>query len=130
MAMQHVNERPIGALVADAAGQLSTLMRKEVELARVEVKRDVAAAAVGTAGFGVAAALALVAALVLSAAAVLGLGTWIPMWLAALLVGGAEATVAGLAALAGRRAVRAVQPPERVLRTLKADVECLRHPSS
>jgi hypothetical protein len=122
--------RPIATLLSDAATQVTELARQEMELARVDLRHDVAAASVTAAGFGVAGAAALVGVVFVCLAAMFALGEWLPMWASALIVGGVVLGGAGVCALVARRAMRRVQPPRRTLRTLKEDATCLRRPSS
>jgi hypothetical protein len=123
-------ERPISVLVSDAATQLSQLARQEMDLARLEIREDVAAATTGAAGFGLAGGAALVGVVFLALAAMFGIATWLPMWVSAAIVGGASLLAAAVFAMVGRRAMVRVGPPERTVRTLKEDVECLRHPTN
>ena len=61
---------------------------------------------------------------VLIAAAVLGLATVLPAWLAALIVGVVILVVAGVAALIGKKKVSEAGPavPERTVASVKEDV--------
>jgi len=130
MASNGHDERPIGVLVGDAASQLSRLAHQEMELARVELRNDLTAMTAGVAGLGVAGGAALVGVVFLCLAAMFGIGEALPMWAAALIVGGALLSGAGLFALVGRHAIGRIGPPERTVRTLKEDVRCLRHPNN
>jgi len=122
--------RPIGELVTDAVTQLNELVRQEVDLARAELREDAAAAVVGAAGLGVAGGAALVGAIFVCLGATFGIAEAWPLWVAALVVGGAVLTAAAVAAFLGRRALRAVGRPERTIRTLKEDARSIRHPTS
>lgn len=118
-------DRSIGELFADLAQQTGTLVRQEVELARVEmthkatrVGKDVAFLAIG--GLVVYAGF-----LGIMATAVLLLGAaGLPWWLAALLVG---LVVLGAGYLLVQRGLSALKreelAPRQTLETLKEDKE-------
>src|SRR3954470_7304848 len=63
----------LGELVATATRDLSSLMRQEVELAKVEIKRDVVAAGKGAGMFGGAGIAALFGLLFVSISAAYGI---------------------------------------------------------
>jgi membrane protein implicated in regulation of membrane protease activity len=66
-----------------------------------------------------------------SLAAVLGLGTWMALGWAALIVAGAWAVLAVVLAVAGRRTLASVEPkPERAIESVKEDAAWVRHPRS
>src|SRR5215211_8652169 len=81
-----MRERPVGELVKELAGQTSTLVRQEIQLAQAELssKGKLAGRGAGMlAGAAVAAQLALGA---LTACLIAALDTAMPLWLAALIV--------------------------------------------
>lgn len=123
-------DRSIGELVAEAAGEVSTLVRKELELAKAELKEDVAAVGKGAGAFGAAAFAGYLALLFLSLAAMFGLATVLPTWAAALVVAGCYLVAAGVAALVGKASFARMTGLPRTTRTIKEDVEWARHPSS
>src|SRR6478609_10189675 len=80
-------DRSIGKLVADATEDLSTLVRGEIELAKIELKQTAVQAAAGSVMFIVAgtfAFLALIMLLIALAFGLIALGVW--PWLAFLIV--------------------------------------------
>lgn len=109
-------------LVAATAAAASELVRDEIELARLELKQDLKAQArsaiwLAAAGIG---ALMILAMLLVSA--VLGLGTVVAGWGAALIIAGAVALVTAIAALLGYlKLVR--RPLATTRKTLKEDLE-------
>jgi len=121
-----VEDRSVGSLVRDAASEVSLLLRKEVELARLEVREEVVHAKASAARFGVTAFCGYLAAVLLSLAAAWGLAEVVPVGVAFAIVGVFYALVAGLAFLAARRRMARVNPPEETVRTLKEDVEWLK----
>src|SRR5690242_6826152 len=121
-------EMPTGELVGRLAGQVSELVRGELELARTELaeKGRRAGAGAGLAGAGGVVALYGVGALVAAAVAALAL-VW-PAWLAALVVGVVVLAVGGGLALADRSQLRRATPPapEHAVQSVRDDVTAVR----
>jgi len=92
--------------------QVSTLVRDELALAKVEMVEKGKRAGLGIGLFGTAGVFALygVSALLVTIGAVLAL--WLPAWLAALIVAVVLFAAAGIAALVGRTQVKQATPPE------------------
>ena len=117
-------ERPLGELFSDMTSQVQSLLRKEVELAKLETKEQMAKASKAGAMFGAAGVTAFFAALLLSFAAAWGLAEAIPTGLAFLAVGLLFAVLAGLLFTAGRKKLGSFKPvPEQTIKTLRKDVE-------
>lgn len=117
------DEPSIGALVAEASRDLSTLLRAEVDLAKAEIKDEARTAAKGGAMFGAAAFLGLLAVILLSIALAYGLitlGVW--TWLAFVIVAVLYLLLAAVLVLIGRKAVSQVGPPERTIRSVRETV--------
>jgi hypothetical protein len=120
-----------GQLVGEIAADLSTLMRKEVELARAEIAATAAKAGKGAGLLGGAGYATHMLALFGSLALVFAIGDETGLGWAALIVAGAWALVTGGLAVAGRRTLRQVSPkPERTVESLKEDAQWVRHPRS
>jgi uncharacterized membrane protein YqjE len=117
-------ERPTGELVKDLSAQVSTLVRQELELAKVELTAKGKQAGIGAGMFGGAGLFALFGVGALVACAILALATAVAAWLSALIVAVVLMAVAGVMALMGRaRAKRAGPPvPEQTVETVKEDV--------
>ncbi|HET6510118.1 MAG TPA: phage holin family protein [Baekduia sp.] len=124
----HLRDRPTGELVKDLSTQVSTLVRQELELAKVELTAKGKQAGIGAGMFGGAGLFALYGVGALVATAIIALSTALAAWLAALIVGVALLAIAGVMALMGRaRAKRAVPPmPEQTVATVKEDVRFTR----
>jgi Flp pilus assembly protein TadB len=124
------SDASLGELVATATRDLSTLMRQEVELAKVEIKRDVAAAGKGAGMFGGAGIAALFGLLFVSIAAAYGI-EWlgVPLGCSFFAVGALYLIAAGLLALTGKKSLSKMGPPEKTIETLKDDVEWAKHPT-
>jgi hypothetical protein len=102
--------RSVGELLGDISGDLSTLVRQEIALAKAEVRQSASDAGRGAgllSGAGVAALLMLV---FVSVSAWWGLGQYLGREWSALVVAGIWAIAAGVLALAGRARLRRVAP--------------------
>lgn len=118
-------ELSTAALVKQLSEQVSTLMRDELKLARLEMTRKGKAAGTGVGMIGGAGVIALYGLACLVACAVIAIAGAVTAWLAALIVGIALLVAAGLAALLGRsRLQRATPPvPQEAAESVKADVD-------
>ncbi|MGI9032472.1 MAG: phage holin family protein [Acidimicrobiales bacterium] len=117
-------ERPLGELLSDLTSQVQALVRKEMELAKAEVKEEVSKAGKGIGAFAAAGVVAFIAAIVLAFAAAWGLAELIATGLAFLVVGVLLLAVAAVAALKGKAKLAEVSPmPEQTVETVKQDVE-------
>jgi hypothetical protein len=117
----------IGRLVADASRDISTLLSKEIELAKSELKVSVTAGGVGVAFFAGAAFIALLGVIMLSVAIAYfihwaGLGLH---W-SFLIVFGLYLLLAGLLGFLGYRKVKQVKAPERAIEQGKEIPKALR----
>jgi uncharacterized membrane protein YqjE len=119
-----LRERPIGDLLKQLAEETSTLVRKELELARAEVTEKGKEAGIGFGMFGGAGVAGLLALGSLTACLIALLATAMEVWLAALIVTALWAVVAGVLALAGRNKVQEATPPApQTIETIKEDVQ-------
>lgn len=118
--LHQTEQQSLGELFKALASDTGILVRKEVELAKTEMAgkaKVVAKDGAMIAGGGV---LAFYASLVLLAALVLALGTIMPLWASALLVGVLLAAGAGALAFIGVKKLKKVDPaPRETIRTLK-----------
>jgi uncharacterized membrane protein YqjE len=111
-------------LVKQLSGQLSLLIRKELDLAKAELTEKGKAAGVGAGMFGGAGVVALLALGALTAAVILLLDKGMEAWLAALIVAALYGAIAAVLALVGRDRVREGMPPaEQTIETVKEDVQ-------
>jgi hypothetical protein len=122
---EELRERPMGDLVKQLAGQTSTLVRQELDLAKAEMSQKAGVAGKGAGLLGGAAAIGLLAAGALTTCLILALSEVVPDWLAALIVALVMGAVAAVLALQGRNRIRAATPPmpEQTVETVKEDVE-------
>lgn len=118
--------RSLSELVGDMTQDLSTLLRKEVELAREEIKVEVTKAARAGGGFGAAAYAGVLAGVGLVMTLGFLLDEVMPTWVAFLIVTVLLAAGASVAFLAGKQQLRTIDPvPEQTIETLKEDKQWL-----
>jgi putative superfamily III holin-X len=122
-----VDDPSVGQLVADASTHLSTIVRGEIELAKLELRSSVKNAGTGI-GMFLGAAVLLLFSLVYAfqslAEGIAALGVY--RWLAFLIVFVFQVLVAGLLAYLGFKKVKRVKAPERTIRTTKETVDYLK----
>jgi len=119
-------ERSLGELFGDMTRDFSTLIRKEVELAKTELKEEATTAGKAGAMLGGAAVVGLVAFIILSMTLAFALDTFLWRWLSFLIVTVVLAAVAGILASIGKKKLAAVNPtPEMTVQTLKEDAQWL-----
>lgn len=129
--MRPLEDRSLGDLLEQMSSEMRTLVRKEVELAKLELgqKASTGGRKVGLAVVG--GVLAYTGWLVLLAAAVAAIALVLPVWAAALIVGGALVLGGGgLLAVGLLGLLRLGIKPERTLRTLKEDQRWLQTATS
>ena len=120
-----LKERSFGELAKDLSSEISTLVRKELELFRAEMREKGRIAAPGLAMFGAAGIAGLAAAGATTAFAILVLDTFMPAWLAALIVAAVLGVAAALLGMRGKQRVEEVGTPvpEQTVESVKEDVE-------
>ena len=119
------DERSVGELLRELSAETSTLVRQEVQLAKAELTEKAKQAGRG-AGLVVGAAvmgLALLGAFAAFLIAVIALA--VPVWLSAAIVTVLYGVIAGVLALAGKKALQQAVPakPEQTIDTLKEDAQ-------
>jgi uncharacterized membrane protein YqjE len=119
------HERPTADLLRDLSDQTTTLVRKEIELAKVELSAKGKTAATGAGMFGGAGLFGVFAFGALTACIIAALATFLATWLAALIVAAVYGAIAGVLALQGRNKVQRATPPvpEQAVESTKEDVE-------
>ncbi|MDO9353766.1 MAG: phage holin family protein [Solirubrobacteraceae bacterium] len=116
-------DESIGALLKQLSEQTTTLVKQELELARAELTEHGKRAGVGAGLVGGGGVVALYAGGALTAALIAALATGMATWLAALIVGGVYAAVAGVLAIVGKnKVVEATPPAPQTAETIKEDV--------
>lgn len=105
------HDRSVGQLVGDLAADVTHLAHLEAQLAAREVAEKAKRGARGGGMFAAAGVLAFYAGAALLLAAGIALALVWPAWLAALVIGVVLLAAAGIAALAGRSALKQAMPP-------------------
>ena len=119
------DERSVGELVQQLSQHTTTLIRQELRLAQSELQEKGKRVGIGAGMFGGAGLVALYGVGALVAAAIIGIGTLLEPWIAALIVGVVLLAVAGVLALTGRKQVERGTPPlpEQAIESAKRDVD-------
>ena len=123
-----LRELPIGELVGRLSEQVSHLVRDELRLALAELKQKGKRAGIGAGLTGAAGVISLYGLAVLVAAVIAALALVLPVWAAALIVGGVLLLLAGALALAGIGQVKRGTPPtpDQAIASTKRDVETVK----
>jgi hypothetical protein len=124
-AQPELRDQSIGELVKDLAGETSTLVRREIDLAKAEMTERAKLAGKGAATLAAGAIAALLALGALTACLIAALDLAMPTWLAALIVAVVYAAIAGVLAQTGRKQVQEATPPvpEETIESVKEDVQ-------
>jgi hypothetical protein len=110
----------VGQLIGEVTKDLSTLMRQELELAKVEVKAEAKKAGQGAGMFGAAGFAGYMVLMFLSFALWWALANVMDVGLAALIVAILWAVIGAVAFVLGRKKFQQVHPkPERTVETLQ-----------
>ena len=118
------DERTLGQVVSDLSTELTTLMKQEVQLAKVELKEEVAKVGKGAGMLGGAGFAGWFVLLFLSLALTFLLDNWLPLEASALITAGVWAVVAAVLALVGRKELKESNPQlPKTQETLKEDVQ-------
>jgi len=120
-------KRPLGAVITSAIDGTRTLMKKQVELAKIEVTEAVSVRAKGAGMLAGAGVMALYALGFVAAAGAVALALVLPAWAANLIVAAVFVAIAGALFLIGRKALKtAPTTPEQTQETLKEDARWAR----
>jgi uncharacterized membrane protein YqjE len=120
-----MRERPTGELLKELSDHTTTLVRKEIELAKAELGEKGKKAGLGAGMFGGAGLFGAFAFAALTTCIVVALDYAMPLWLAALIVAVVYGAIAGVLALQGRNKVQEAAPPvpEQATESVKEDVQ-------
>ncbi len=118
------DEPPLTDLVSDVSSKVQELVRKELELAKLETKEQMSRGAKAGGLLVAGGVVGFVALLLLAMAAAWGLAEVMPAGFAYLIVGVLFVAVAGACAQAGRKKLAEFKPvPEKTMQTVKQDVQ-------
>jgi len=119
-----VNDRSLGDLFGELTRETSTLVRQEMQLAKTELSQKASSVGKDVGSLAVGGAIAYAGLLALIAAVIVGLGSMIPMWLSALIVG---VVVAGIGFFMLQKGLNALKQenlaPKQTIETVKEDAE-------
>jgi hypothetical protein len=122
-----VTDSSVGQLISEVTGDLSKLMRQELELAKAEVKQEATKSGKAVGMLGGAGFAGYMVALFLSIALWWGLANVMDEGWAALIVAALWAVIAAVLASVGRKRLREVNPrPERTIQTIKEVPDALK----
>lgn len=123
-----VPKRSLFKLIADIPTLLVDLVRGELDSLKQELIGKIKHAGIGIGLLAGAAMFAFFAVLVFIASAVFGLGTVLPMWLSALIIGAGVLLIAVLLALVGVANVKKGVPPAptQTIESVKKDVRAIK----
>lgn len=123
--MQQTDERSLKELIGDLSGSVSTLFRKEIQLARAETSEKITQSMVAVGAIAGGAILALAALLVLLQALVIALSELgVPPGWASLIVGVVVAAIAYFMIHKGTNDLKASSlAPDRTMDSLRRDAQ-------
>jgi hypothetical protein len=120
----------LGEIISDISDGLSQLFRKEVELAKAEIRVEAAKAGKAAGMFGGAGLAAWLTAIMASFALAFGLGNVMDLGWAALIVAVIWAVVAAVLFVVARGRAKEVSPlPRQTVESLKEDAQWLKNPT-
>jgi hypothetical protein len=115
--------RPLSQIVQEMLTHLTELVRSEIRLARAELRGDLAQVARAGVFIAAGAAFGLYAAGFVLLGVVYALGTYVPPWLAALIVGLAVGLIAAIFLKIGRTKLKQADlKPDKTVRSLQENV--------
>jgi uncharacterized membrane protein YqjE len=124
-------EQSLGELLGRVSRDFSELVSTQVELAKVEIREEIAAAGRGAGILTGGAFCAYLAVILLSFAAAWGLSEIVPEGVAFLIVGAVYAVAAAVLLPKGKDRLSQVRPvPEKTAETVKEDVQWAREQMS
>ncbi len=123
--MQHTDERSLKGLLSDLSGSISTLFRKEIQLARAETSEKITQSLVALGAIAGGAILALAALMVLLQALVIAITEMgVPPGWASLIVGVVVAAIAYFMIHKGTNDLKASSlAPTRTMDSLRSDAQ-------
>jgi hypothetical protein len=121
-------QRSVPEVLQDIVGNLQDIIRSEFRLAKTEITEEASKAARPAAAFGMGLISGIYGIGFMLLAAVYGLSTVMPAWLAALLVGVILAIVAVAVIGSGREKLRRTNlSPDKAIKSLEENVQWAKH---
>lgn len=113
-------DRSLGELFSQLSSQFSTLMQKEIALAKAELRAEAKKAGKAGSLLGGAAFTGTMTVLLLSFAAAWGLAELVPTWVGFLIVGAVYGIVTAVLGLTGKKEAQQIDPtPHATVETLQ-----------
>ncbi len=118
-------DRPIGELLRELGDEISTLVRQEIALAKVEIAEKTKPALASAGMFGGTALLGLGAFGALTTCLIALIALKVDVWIAALIVAVVYGLAAYVLAQTGKKKLHQAAPlvPEQTAQTVKEDIE-------
>lgn len=129
-AIPEIDTTSIGSLVKDASEQVSTLVRSEIELAKLEITQSVKTGLKGAIFFIGAAVIGLVSLIFVWFVLAEVIAIWLPHWAAYLIVLGLMVLMIGLLVFLGVKKIKQVKKPEKTIETLSQTASTLKAAAS
>lgn len=122
------NARSLGELVGDLPGLVVELVKAEIASLKNELAGKAKSAGFAVAFFAVAAFLLLTAWATFVTFVIIGLSSWLPAWLSALIVTVLFALVAVVLVLIGVKSIKKAVPPvpQESIESIKQDVQAFK----
>ena len=121
------DERGIGELFSELAGETGTLIRQEISLAQVEMTAKAASVGRNVGVVAAGGAVAYAGLLAIMAGIIIAVSYVIPLWIAAILVGGITAVGSYMAIAASLTELRNLDvTPSKTVDSLKEDARWLK----
>ncbi len=128
---EDLKEQPLPQLLKQLSQETTTLLKKEIELAKAEARESGKKAGMGAGMFGGAGIVGFLALAGFTAFLILLLvELGLDGWLSALIVTVVYGVIAGVLAMQGKNKVKEATPPApQTAETVKEDVEWAKHPT-
>lgn len=121
------DDRSLGDLLSELAGETGLLVRQEVALAQAELTQKATSVGKNVGFLVVGGAVGYAALLALLTAAIIGLAYFVPLWLAALIVGLVVGIVALVLISSALKALKNAElKPNQTVDSLKEDAQWLK----
>jgi uncharacterized membrane protein YqjE len=121
------NDRSLGELFKSLTNDLSTLVRSEIALAKLEIKQSFTRLGMGGAFFLLAALLAVGALILLLVTLILVLAIWIPAWASTLIIAVLMLLMGALFVFLGKKKMENLDfMPEATIENVRSDIETLK----
>jgi uncharacterized membrane protein len=122
--VSEADQRSLGELFTELTSDFSLLLRKEIQLARVETMEKVSDATQSIIWMVAGGLIAYAGFIGLVIAGIVGLALFMPLWLSALIVGVVLVVVGLILIQSGRSSLQEMTVvPERTVESLKEDAE-------